>query len=737
MPNVQAVVTLRPLPQDCGYLAAPPVSFPMLASDWNLSPDTNIDGRYIEQNLGEAQGVLLPKRQDTFINGTAGRSGRAFTVISGTWKDDLVDPLHDVYDLLMPDSMPEITWEVRSASITAGIEAADIVIRRGIPPANDDSARSRTGYTCYLELARNATDNTGYRLAFEWGRPIRLDTTQDNGANWSAAAIARSLGNLERYLAAHGGMLRLRIVPNAARGRLSVEIGDEAVLIHARPTLDLPAPGSLRLYGKNGSIRFSYFPLRSQPVTVSGTVNAQRPTPNAVSGFLVLNGPASEPAGQNNSPTLSTDGTTFTWSAICSTPDAGDGLGGADAPVLASATLIVPAVWTDGVDLIPDPIGAVELPVRTVEEHQVFDDASRTLTTSALVTADNQYGRFTAAYGNRSVEIRASTGGAYCVRFRGIAGESLEGIDLSTNSNASLGRMTLPCRGSEAKMQHAAAQRRLYDGWCLFSAVRFECEIGNVHPRYLQTIPLYVPPGANADAPYGPAGADCAYPTLARGAGLSPRYDFGPEVSPWSVLGMLVRESGAVDPVTLNSLPYYMGFDASGQFRFEPFDPDGLLPVMYYTDSGVVDDLHTHIVDESHVYNSVAQMRSDIDFQGASSRTGELLAAHITLPDDVRKAIGYHYPWLERNARYDEGYIQQMAATAAQIASSPQQIVRFKAPFVPSVYAGQKITVNERKSLGGAGQFIILEMRSRYGMRSLQGTDGHRDSYSIITARRV
>ena len=41
--NVQAVATLRPIPEVCGYLAAPPVSYPTLASDWNLDPDTDIE----------------------------------------------------------------------------------------------------------------------------------------------------------------------------------------------------------------------------------------------------------------------------------------------------------------------------------------------------------------------------------------------------------------------------------------------------------------------------------------------------------------------------------------------------------------------------------------------------------------------------------------------------------------------------------------------------------------------
>ncbi len=201
------------------------------------------------------------------------------------------------------------------------------------------------------------------------------------------------------------------------------------------------------------------------------------------------------------------------------------------------------------------------------------------------------------------------------------------------------------------------------------------------------------------------------------------------------MLGTLARESGEVDPTTLNSLPFYMGFDVTGQFRFEVFNPDNLLPAMFYSD---IDPTGVGLIlGDLHVYNSVAQMRSDIDFQGMDSRTGNLLLAHVTLSDDVRKAIGFHYPWLERNSRYDDGAIQLMAEVAAQIASSATEVIKFKAPFQPSVYAGQKITVSERRSLGGSGQFIILEMRSRYGMRSLSGSDGQRDCYSLITARRV
>jgi hypothetical protein len=284
-------------------------------------------------------------------------------------------------------------------------------------------------------------------------------------------------------------------------------------------------------------------------------------------------------------------------------------------------------------------------------------------------------------------------------------------------------------------MQNAAGQRRMYDGWCIYSAVLAEATLGQVPPKFLQTIPVYIPPGGTAEAPYGEADQSCPYPILAKGTGMNARYDFGPQVSPWQVLQLFAQEQGQIDPVTLQSYPFYIGFTVDGQLNFQAFNPSLQDTVIYYSD---IDPTGTGIIiDEFHVYNSVAQMRSDVDFQGIDAITHELLVAHLRMPPAVLKAIGYRYDWVERNARYDDGYIQQMVQTAAAIASQPQQVVKFKVPFQPYVYAGQKIFVQEKKSLGGVNQYIIIELKSRYGMKTLVGNDGHRDCYSYVTARSV
>lgn len=730
---VNAQVVIAPMDTTYSFLQSPPVSWPIIASDMNLDPDTNIDGRYIEANTGQIEGVYNPKMQDTYINGTGGRTGRAFTVVSGTWKDDFVDPTTNKYALLMPDSTSAVTYDIRSTSITPAIENADIVINRGIPPVG--AARQQNNYTCYIELAYNSSNNTGYRIAMEWGQPIRLDRTTDNGATWyKGVSIARELGNLEYFLASCGGQVKFRIRPDTINNTLTIEINNGDFLFHKPVTNSLPAPGNIRISGTNGSLSFGYLPLRAQPIEVNGNIKLDETYPNASNAFFQHNSLGYPAEGQTTETTVTTDDNqNFAYTVMASQPDSGDGLGSLDTPILANVTMIIPAVWTDSLSGIPPLVAAQQLPNRTVEELHIFDDATRCQTSSAFINVDNQYGAFNGAYGHQAVRIDTSVGGSYYPRFTGVAGETPEGIDISTIQT--WGRMGLPCQGRECVMNKAPAIRRLYDGWCLYSAVRFEAELGNIHPRFLNTIPLYIPPGGTYEAPYGEAGSDCPYPILAKGSGLNARYDFGPEVPPWTVLQIFAQENGQIDLSSGMSLPFYMGFSVDGQFHFEAYDPSLLTPVITYSDidpSGI-----GQIDGELHVYNSCAAMRTDIDFQGIDQFTYELLVGHITQPIAVKQAIGYRYPWLERNARYSDQYLQQMMQVASAIAARPQQVLKFKVPFQPYVFAGNVCFVESQQSLGGSGRYVIIELQSKYGMASNYGNSGIRESYSIVTCRSI
>jgi hypothetical protein len=81
---------------------------------------------------------------------------------------------------------------------------------------------------------------------------------------------------------------------------------------------------------------------------------------------------------------------------------------------------------------------------------------------------------------------------------------------------------------------------RTYDGWCVWSAVRFECAMVGLTESAMKNIPLYIPPDETANSPYGIAGTDCPYPVLGTGSGLKPLWEFDGTVSPIDAVITLV-----------------------------------------------------------------------------------------------------------------------------------------------------------------------------------------------------
>ena len=76
----------------------------------------------------------------------------------------------------------------------------------------------------------------------------------------------------------------------------------------------------------------------------------------------------------------------------------------------------------------------------------------------------------------------------------------------------------------DPRLQRPIGFECCFDGWAKCSAERFLYESAGFWPIEYQHIPLYVPPGATANAPYGPAGFDCPYIILAKGTPLEPSW---------------------------------------------------------------------------------------------------------------------------------------------------------------------------------------------------------------------
>jgi hypothetical protein len=733
----QGLSIVTDIPSKKGYVVSPAIAMGVVTEALNDEAGSTITGRY-HPAKGYAAGIGTPLRKDTFLNGTAGRSGRAFNVVSGVWKDDSQGVL-DTYRIVMADSTPGVVWEVISAATTPELESANVVLRRGFPPVGSALVYDKANTYCYLHLCYG--NRYDYRFCVEYGQPFRLDRTSDSGATWGTVAIASKLGNTERWLAANNNEIPVRFEPDQDTGEMWVEIGDGHWLhdvfgishLGANPDLLLPNPGKLRLIGKNGWVSLEYYPLRHAPVTTTKNTPLKLAAPhaNAANAQVVVNGLTPAPAGQTVVTTVNTDGRSFTWSATASLPDAGEGQGSDDAPKLSDSTLLIEEVWDDHVP------GDASFPQQAVlrqlhmERTQSFDDTSRTLTTSGKLIVQNSDGLYTGVFGNMAIDVYSGDprGGAYTRVCSGIAGTGEEGITFLRSDPTRI--MIVPFTDNRVVMQVPLMTEVILDGWCLYSAVRWLCRAGNRHPQFLQTIPPW---------PDGPADASCPWPVLASGTGLNAKYKFTPELDPWYLLGLIVQDTGL--PISAGvSLPFYMGDTSDGQFHFEAFDPLANPPsalfttnYSYYAGNPSV----FPILGQLEVFNSTAQMRSAVNLQGLNAITYELMQYHAETSSSVRKALGYRYEHLERRAQFSTPeYIQAVGDVDVAISSLPSQIVALDSFYTPGLEAGMTILVEDARALGRLGVFVITGLHDRSGQKSIDGSSGARENVSSIIARNV
>lgn len=738
-----AIITIGDMASTYKFREAPPVCWHIPLEQVNNESPSSIDiGRY-RKDIGEAQGIAKPLLQDTTL-ASGKNTGRTFTVVSGTWKDDSKPADKNYWRLLMPDATASVTFEVTSTTTTTTIERAQIIIGRGVVP--NGVTPTRSNYNCYLHLAYGGTYD--YRFCMEWEAPMRLEYTEDAGVTYKGVAIASSLGNFNQYIR-RNPYVTLNVEADTTRNAISVEIGEGHFLRHTMPKKlengqytqrSLPSPGKLRLVGQNGWASLEYYPLRYE-TTVTAS-KGERDFGRAVfgqSGFIVANSQSPGNASQTLSTTITQTSPTSVKATVTATaPDDGSGNGATSPPILSDFTVVIPAVWRDAIGIPDYRIGFLR--GMRVEELQVADPITRVTATSAVVSLNNFDGYYTNVQRHFATTIDASNGvSGYDRRLTGIAGVGSQGWKAMRHDPMRVVNMqcvdrsfAMGSRPSDAPI--SLAQEVNFDGWCLFSAVQYLCEVGNIHPSQLSpNIPFYVPPNATTDAPYGPAGADCPFPILPRGTGLNPKLNFLPDASPWSVLMQLCQDSAAIDPITGSPAPYYMGFDEWGIFHFEPVSFASQAPKIVYSDN---DASGFGQIESIEVCDSIYNLRTGLDFEGISAETYELLYYHLPMPDEVLVAVGFAFDWLERNARYaTPEYLQYITQAAAIQAYLPTKIVRMRVPFHSFVRAGDVCIINESQALGGVGLFVIEEMYSVYGQMDLSGKTGYQECYSIVTAR--
>jgi len=723
--NPIIVADTADLPSAYGIQLTPLVIWHSFAGDMNAEGGTGIDNGRYNGASGEFEGLAVPTMQDTYKSGTGSRTGRAFNSISGTWIDDVVSPWSDKYYLLQQDSSATY-WEVTDTAATNnGLQNAVINLHLGV----ENSGSTRTAANCYavLELAYGYLPN--YRLTFQWGQPIRLDYTDtQHGGNWiNGIAICRDLGNVENYLRTHSNQITLTIRPDKSRGLLMVEVGDGHWLRGPapRPTLpsdpastgSLPASECYRFYGARRYAGIEVAPLTFTAPTINKSKRYFGPdqTANAANAVVGVNLLSTSDASQSASITMQDDGAGNLSYALTATNTTNT-----VPQKIADVMIIIPETWgrsAPGVPLPQSRLSGVKARVLGV-----WDDATRMGMMSGRLMLNNKNNQYTGRFGNYAIGINGGNGLNYQRIMTGVLGADPDGIQVTRNDPFRFAHV--PIRDKFAVMDVPIEQELCLDGFCIFTAVRLLARKGNIHPDFLNYIP---------NTPLPPYGAGFPFYILPKGTGASPALRFMPNQTALSCLMELISQSGDVDPYTGTSTPHYMFFDPLGNFHFEPWNPALQTPVKYYSTGDTGDGLIMDI----RVYNSVAQMRTNVTLQAQDALTYELMQYNLPLPGNYG-AVGYRFSALERNQAWGTpAYMQKIAKIAAVQASLPTQVVRIMVPFSPIVFPGNIVWIGEDKALGRAGLFTVMEVDQDWGISAPESNSGFQDCRMWLTCRSI
>ena len=190
------------MPAQYGWLLQEPIVLTSLASEMHDEAGTSVDGRY-QKHLGETHATSVLKRQDTYLVGTAGRTGYAFTAVRGRGRMIIFIASY-TYCLGVGDGSPSTsTSRLRSGSVNAPGTTSNMrkggcngAIRRLQRMERTLPMRGISGIRmCIWRTSRRICriiESVRVRAAHS------LDVMYD-GATWQLG-VAFRLGNFERYL---------------------------------------------------------------------------------------------------------------------------------------------------------------------------------------------------------------------------------------------------------------------------------------------------------------------------------------------------------------------------------------------------------------------------------------------------------------------------------------------------------------------------------------------------------
>ena len=674
--NPIARATVGGMPTYRGWQVAPPLAWHTVAMAFHAGSNATHNGGLKKD--GTVRGNGKPFIQDTYLNGPdhivlPGYTylGQEWVSRTGIWRDDLVAQGNNKTGLISHDGGVTVERRVSQYALAVLVNHQLDIGRGNPPPSNTLGEYSAANY--YTKVRWDIRESLRYQFVAEYGRPARLEVSVDGGYVYKIVHTLTTTIHAEDNPAAS---FRLRVNIDKVKGVFEVAVVHEGTLRHApenRKAFEGMTPGEITIFVKNGWASVQYFPLAYEAVTVS---SAPIKVPGGVNGRearVVVNALNGGNSSQNHTTGYTTDGRAVSYNATASIP------GGSSPPVFSDATLVLPAVWSNNVDGRPDYRFA-QLPLCEVVEQHVFDPTARVRTSGAMLTCHNHDLSLKEFVGNLACDVDLSNGGQFVRRITGI---SRNPTFLSSGYNV---KTRFSVTDHSLILMEPIGQEVVLDGWEYGSVVRYICEVCGLHPRWIAPqLPLYIPPGATADAPYGPASYDCPYPTLPRGTGLNARHKYLPSQSGWSILQELVADRAVYNPMTLGWDAFWMGFDPIGLFHFEPYRALFEPIKRVYSDKDASGQ--GQCIGQIEWSVSTDDLRTHIHLQGIDAFTNELLVAHREMAPWVKALSGFPRKMIERSPRFTseeqmEGVLNGMTFPA----SLPDLTGHFTAPFHPDVF---------------------------------------------------
>lgn len=720
------IIEIGGMPAFYGYLAQPPQAFLVTAQELNDQDGNSVEAGRYHQESGELRGVAEFARQDTYIDGTAGRTGIAFDDITGggVITDNFKDPVHNTYGIFFPDSAPGTEYEIVSTNpFSEGIPHCEILLGRGGPGVSGTDSNYKPAQ-CYTKITFGFGNTYQYQLRFAYNSLASLAFSKDGGSSWLLPVSKREIGSLQTLLKQYSDFIPLKVYMDRANEVLHVEIGNGKVLRYGLPrdlTGEMLREGYLRVQTKNGWASFNIWPARHQSIaaTVRGREFGQ-PVTNLGSAVYAINAAGVVPEGQETTVTPVVNGNEIGLTLEASIEDAGDGLGSIEAPRFSDLTLLTEGVWTQDIDGMPDFRTATGAYKQRVES-ALFDPVSRMFRQQAQICLSNSNGALNDLVGDLAVKIYGSNGSGYFPRMTGVA----RNPRFTRADPTRLYWMSV--YDKMHLLEKGIGQRLRFDRWCVFSAVRRVAEVCGIHPRFLWRIPYYPP---------GPAGTDCPYRVLGSGLGNNPRHEYEPNVWGIAILLELVQQMNEIHPVSGRVIPYYTGFNADGDMLFEPMDLFDRLPKWAFSDldpSG-----QGQIYGQIDWRVSTDDLRTDIILQGLDANTNDLLHLQRQVSVQARRMRGTRVTLWDRNPLYVSlGQMEDAAALQAILASIPELTGAFRAPLQEHLTAGDVVWVTDYFH-GVQNLFVIERMKAVSGARDVTGLSaeaGRMDCYADYMVR--